>query len=441
MFYWLSARWTRTARFGPLNGDKWPQGFPSPTPDIDATPNLRRNRLLEQNMTTQTSTLRTVRNRSQSILWDEDSPLTMNIETRVGEIQTRHGRFVGGASDQVEVIEVDTGAVRVTILPGRGMSIWKMEAGGIRFGWDSPVAGPVHPSHVPIFDPSGIGWLEGFDELVVRCGLHSNGAPEHDAQGQLTHPLHGRIGNLAADGLSIEYDEASGRLEVIGEILESRLFVQRLRLRSRVRFRAGSADVELLDDVTNDLSTPATMQLLYHVNVGAPVLEPGASLEVPIESLAPKDTLAAAEMEQWNQFDGPQEGYAERVYFARLRADESNMTTAMLRSADGSSAFGVTFNVSGLPRFILWKNTAAMSDGYVIGMEPATNYPNGRSFEEKQGRVVEIEPGETESFRVTLHPLADEAAVKELSARIDSLRGDEAPEIHNQPRPGWSPGA
>lgn len=365
----------------------------------------------------------------------------MSVETRRGKIATRHGCFAGGASDQVEVIEIDTGAVRATILPGRGMSIWMLEAGGRRFGWNSPVAGPIHPGLVPIFDPSGIGWLEGFDELVVRCGLESNGAPEHDDSGHLRYPLHGRIGNLPASALSIEYDEASGRLEVIGEVLESRLFIKRLRLRSRIRFQAGSANVELLDDVTNDLSKPATMQLLYHINVGAPVLSAGAKLEAPIEVLAPKDTLSAGEIEQWNEFDGPQEGYAERVYFARLRGDDANLTTAMLRSPEGDCGFGITFNVKGLPRFVLWKNTAAESDGYVTGLEPATNYPNTRSYEEKQGRVVEIGPGATVAFRVTLHPLISAEAVSELSARIQKLRGDQPPEIHSQPRPGWTPGA
>ncbi len=365
----------------------------------------------------------------------------MSVQTRQGTIETRHGHFVGGASDQVEVIEIDTGAVRATILPSRGMSIWMLEAGGRRFGWNSPVAGPVHPGLVPVFDPSGIGWLEGFDELVVRCGLESNGAPEHDDSGRLLYPLHGRIGNLPASSLSIEYDEASGRLEVIGEVLESRLFVKRLRLRSRIRFQAGGANVELLDDVTNDLARPATMQLLYHINVGPPVLGAGARLEAPIESLAPKDALSAGEIEKWNEFDGPQTGYAERVYFGRLRADDANLTTAMLRSPDGESGLGVTFNINGLPRFVLWKNTAADSDGYVTGLEPATNYPNTRSFEEKQGRVVEIGAGATIAFRVTLHPLTSTEAVSEMSRRIAKLRGDQPPEIHSQPRPGWTPGA
>lgn len=392
-------------------------------------------------MTTKTASLRTLRSRDASIRWDPESPLSMEIETRTGNIQTRHGRFVGGAADQVEVIEVDTGSVRALILPTRGMSIWNIEASGVPFGWKSPVVGPVHPSQVPVFDPNGIGWLEGFDELVVRCGLESNGAPEHDEHGRLMYPLHGRIGNLPADSLSIEYDEASGRLEVIGEVLESRLFIKRLRLRSRIRFQAGSADIQLLDDVTNDLSRPTTMQLLYHINVGAPLLSEGARLEAPIESLAPKDALSAGEIDQWNEYSAPQEGYAERVYFAKLRADDTNTTTVMLRAEDGERGLGVTFNTTGLPRFIVWKNTAAESDGYVTGLEPATNYPNTRSFEEKQGRVVEIAGGETASFRVTLHPLVSAEQVDSMSSKIKALQTEVPGEVHQNPRPGWSPGA
>ncbi len=392
-------------------------------------------------MTTKTAQQRSLTTPETNIQWDNASPLTMDIETREGIVQSRYGRFVGGVSNGVEVIEIDTGSVRTLILPTRGMSIWQMHAGGLRFGWDSPVAGPVHPSLVPVFDPSGIGWLEGFDELVVRCGLESNGAPEHDVSGHLTYPLHGRIGNLPAQSLSIEYDEASGRVEVIGEVLESRLFIKRLRLRSRIRFHAGSPRVELLDDVTNDLAKPTTMQLLYHINVGTPVLGPGARLEAPIDQLAPKDNLAASEIDTWNEYAGPQAGYAERVYFARLRTDDSNLTTAMLRSADGESGLGVTYNTNGLPRFVVWKNTAAESDGYVTGIEPATNFPNTRSYEADQGRLVELESGQTASFRVTLEPLVDAEMVTAMSAKIDQLRGDEPPQISELPKPGWSPGA
>lgn len=389
-------------------------------------------------MSTQQKSLRDANQRENSIRWSSKSPLTLTVETRKGDISTRHGRFVGGLADGVEVIEIDTGEVRIMLLPTRGMSIWYVESHGIRFGWKSPVAGPIHPSNVPLHEPSGLGWLAGFDELVARCGLESNGAPEHDAQGQLIYPLHGCIGNLAADGLSIEYDEASGRLEVIGEVFESKLFFKRLRLRSRLRVTAGGSEIELLDDVTNQLSSEAEMQLLYHVNVGAPLLGEGATLHAAVAELAPKDALSASELSKWNQYAAPESGYSERVYFTEPVADEHNRTTVMLQSAEADKGLGVSFGTTMLPKFVLWKNTGSEHDGYVTGLEPATNLPNTRSFEASQGRVVKIPPRETVSFRVTLHPLTDSESVAAMADQISQLAEDQPSEIHNDPKPGWS---
>jgi hypothetical protein len=34
-----------------------------------------------------------------------------------------------------------------------------------------------------------------------------------------------------------------------------------------------------------------------------------------------------------------------------------------------------------LPCFTLWRNSAAVEDGYVTGLEPGTNFPNFKGFE------------------------------------------------------------
>lgn len=363
----------------------------------------------------------------------------MTIETRNGTVTTRHGHFRGGRSDGIEIIEVDTGPMVARILPTRGMSLWNLEVDGVPFGWQSPANGPVHPHFVPTWDPSGLGWLEGFDELVVRCGLENNGAPEHDDSGQLKYPLHGRIGNLPADSLAIEFDEASGRLEVIGEVLESRLFFKRMRLRSKIRFGAGSTQIDLLDDVTNELSRATTLQMLYHINVGPPVLGEGAVVEAPIAELAPKDDLSASEIADWSTCGAPTENYHERVYFAELHSNESDKTTVMLRSGDKTKGLAVDFGTKTLPKFVLWKNTADERDGYVTGLEPATNFPNGKSFEAEQGRVIELDGGDTVSFRVSLKPLVDQEAVQQTLADVAKLSDGAESTIHDRPKTGWSP--
>ena len=87
-------------------------------------------------------------------------------------------RLRGGRRDGVDLI-VDNGcAEQFTIIPMRGMGLWKGWYEGDRLGWDSPVTdGPVHPSLVNLAATAGLGWLDGFDELLARCGLENNGAP------------------------------------------------------------------------------------------------------------------------------------------------------------------------------------------------------------------------------------------------------------------------
>lgn len=352
--------------------------------------------------------------------WCDSSNVAGSYKTATGTVTVKHGHLVGGKSTGVEILLVDTGAVKALVLPGRGMGIWKLWSRDIEFGWNSPIDGPVHPSLVPVMSPDGLGWLEGFDELVVRCGLESNGAPEFSENGSLRYPLHGRIANLPASRLAVTVNSNDGSVDVSGETIESKLFFHRLRLNSTIRFQAGSSQLHLIDRVTNDRTVDASMQLLYHINVGSPVLDSGATVCVNAESVQAKDDRSAAELDQWNQIGPPQTGYAERVYFLRLKQDQERWSHALLANCDRRLGIGVSFNAATLPHFILWKNTAAQEDGYVVGLEPATNLPNTRSTEEAAGRVVKLGAGQSTTFELKLHPCTTSNAVSDFQQRFGS---------------------
>ena len=87
----------------------------------------------------------------------------------------------GGLRDGVDLIEVHNGALAFSVLPTRGMGLWRADYHGLSLGWRSPVEGPVHPKYVNAQDRGGLGWLGGFDELLCRCGIASNGPPGDDA--------------------------------------------------------------------------------------------------------------------------------------------------------------------------------------------------------------------------------------------------------------------
>jgi len=76
----------------------------------------------------------------------------------------------------------------------------------------SPVRGPVHPAFVPLWEPSGLGCLSGFDEVVVRCGLESNGSAVFDGDGKIVHSAHGRIAKTPDHKVEVTIDCDSGEI-------------------------------------------------------------------------------------------------------------------------------------------------------------------------------------------------------------------------------------
>ncbi|WP_164100467.1 aldose 1-epimerase family protein [Candidatus Laterigemmans baculatus] len=370
---------------------------------------------------------------------DPSGELPEEIETVRGRVQLRRQRGDAGVSAGVEHLHVGGERAGFTLLPTRGMGIWKAWAGERSFGWNSPVQGPVHPAWVPLSEPSGLGWLSGFDELLVRCGLESNGAPQFGSGGQLEYPLHGRIANLPAESLSVAVDAEAGTVEVRGTVRESRLFFTNLSLESTIRMAIDGETIEIEDRVTNHSDSPATAQLLYHINLGAPLLSEGATLVAPAVEVVPKTDQAAAAIDSYPRYQGPQVGFAEEVYLMRLVADHSGWTRALLRGADGTAGFGVSFDTSTLPYFIQWKNTAGLADGYVTGLEPATGFPNTRRFEEANGRIVSLEAGETQTHRLRLHLLSSAEQVEAFEAEVRKLALAD-PKIDRRPRDGWCEG-
>src|SRR4051794_7740597 len=86
-----------------------------------------------------------------------------NFSQKIGGGSLKRQTLRGGVREGVDAVEVDNGKLRFTVVPTRGMGLWKASLGDVDIGWKSPVLGPVHPSFVPVSEPSGLGWLSGFD--------------------------------------------------------------------------------------------------------------------------------------------------------------------------------------------------------------------------------------------------------------------------------------
>jgi galactose mutarotase-like enzyme len=348
-------------------------------------------------------------------------------------------RLYGGRRDGVDVIEVNNGRLSFVIVPTRGMSLWRASCGDLQLGWKSPVKGPVHPSFVPLWEGSGIGWLGGFDELMVRCGLENNGGPVFAANGALQHPLHGRIGNIPADKVEVTIDGDAGEIVVTGVVDEARMFSQKLRLTATIRTKIGTTELTVSDEIENLSAEPGELELLYHTNFGVPLLGPGAKVSVPARRVVPRESRAMANLPEWNVYGPETEGLGEACFFFDLLADASGRTRATLRSADGTKGVSVKFNTKQLPYFTVWKQRQCVPDGYVTGLEPSINFPNEKTFEKAKGRVAVLKSGEKRHFEVSIEAHPDAASLAAAEKEIAAIQGETKLELVTTPVPEWIP--
>ncbi len=351
-----------------------------------------------------------------------------------------------GVSAGIELIEIDNGLQTVSILATRGMGLWKIQRDGIRFGWDSPVPQPVHPAFVNLKSRNNLGWVEGFNELLCRCGLSFNGPPGNDEEApsglESDITLHGQIANLPAESVSVEFDTQQGQETIVvrGVVRETSLFGPNLELQVEYQIGIASPEMIIRDTVINRASRPAELEMLYHINLGTPLLEEGASWLAPLKMLAPRDDRAAEDMPTTSTYLPPTAGYAEQVYFCELMGNSDQQTAALLKNSSSQLGFGIEFDLQSLPCFSIWKNTQAIEDGYCTGLEPSTNYPNFKSFERKQGRVISLPAGGSWNSCLKLHTLTDAQTVQAFEQKINAIQGKTEPTIYQSPQTGYSPG-
>jgi len=347
----------------------------------------------------------------------------------------------GGTQEGVELVTIDAGGLVIRVIPTRGMSVLDVRRGDFRLGWDSPVKELVHPRHVDLESRGGLGWLQGFNEWMVRCGLEFAGHPGLDeftdnsgAKATMPLSLHGRIGNLPASRVEVIVDrEPPHRLRLRGVVHERWFNGPKLELATELSLTPGSDVVRIEDAVTNHGGTPQEFQLIYHANFGRPLLEQGARVVAAIERIAPMNEHAAKAIASYETYAGPVAGFIEEVYLAWPYADQSGRSTALLQNAAGDRGATISWTVAECPYLGIWKNTAAEADGYVTGIEPMTGFPYNRRIERQAGRVPKLAAGETRRFTLEFGLHEGREAVAAQAAAIAAIRAGRPTTVDTEP--------
>jgi hypothetical protein len=219
------------------------------------------------------------------------------------------------------------------------------------------------------------------------------------------------------------------RIRVRGRVDERTLFGPQLELWTEISTEPGATSFRVEDRVRNAGSSEQEFQLLYHVNYGPPLLEGGARFRAALQQVTPANAYSAKHIRQFDTYAAPTPGFAEQVYFLEPLADDAGRTTIMLHNAAADLGVSMSFALEQLPCLTLWKNTAALADGYVTGLEPGTGYPKPRQIEREAGRVPRLAPGEERRFVTDYALHASSAQVAQTAEAIDRLQGRQRPKL------------
>lgn len=273
---------------------------------------------------------------------------------------------------------VSGGGLELELHPDRALDLGRVTYRGVPLAWLSPT-GFSAPG---LAEPSGDGWVRTWGGgLLSTVGLDSFGPSGTD--GTEKFGTHGRIGTQPATVTRCEI--VDNTLVVEAEVRQVTAFGNSLRLVRRVTLPIGGSRIIVDDTVVNDGPDPVEWMILYHVNLGWPLLD--ARTEIRIPSDAQPEPLRVGE---------PTIECAELGAQYVLREGEDTVT---VHNPELGITLSLSYSVATLPWLNTWR--LLQRQRYVMAIEP-TNTASlaGRVAARRSGDIATLAGGASSSLRL-----------------------------------------
>lgn len=296
-------------------------------------------------------------------------------------------------------LQVWTGSgLTFNVLPDRAMDISACQYKGMSLAWRSPT-GDTHPAY---YEPSGAGWLRSFQGgLLVTCGLDTFGPPVREGTEELGQ--HGRVSNLPARQVAYQagWVDNEYRLELSGEVRQTKVFGENLLLRRKISTCLGSNTIRLEDCITNEGFSPQAHMLMYHINTGFPLLSESARLKFEVSASQPEDEASVRGLADWRVCQPPTAGFQEQNFVHTPVGDAQGWACAEVENPSLRLGLRLKFDTRNLPYLNEWK---MMGEGlYILSIEPMNCNPlPGRAAMRLQNTLPVLEAGESRSYALEL---------------------------------------
>ena len=252
-----------------------------------------------------------------------------------------------GSEKGLDVLDCDNGKIRFLLNLNKACDIMQLYHEGQNVSFVSKNG----------FTNREIPFLNRFEGgMLYTCGLDSVGGREG-------YDLHGTLHNTPAKLLSTVCDENGIVIEAV--IRDTALFGKNLVLKRKITSKIGGDSVTLEDTLINEGFGDEEYCLLYHVNVGYPMLDEGARVIADVIKCEPRTPWAAEHERDMYDMSDAVPNMEETCYFLTLKKPEISLVNEKL-----GKTLTVSYSAETLPHFVEWKSMA--SGDYALGLEPCT---------------------------------------------------------------------
>ncbi len=288
-------------------------------------------------------------------------------------------RLVGGKGDGMRLFLVrGSRGIEYTVSADRCGDISRLSYKGINIGYFAP-CGYVAPHY---YDNKGAGFLKSFTAgFLTTCGLNAVGSPCTDNGEEL--PLHGSISHTPAESVMVDEEN----LTITLKIRDASLFSHQLLLTRTICCLDEENAIELTDVVKNIGSKDSEYMILYHFNIGFPIVCEASRMEIHNKAVKPRNEHSAEGIEDRLVVESPQRDFVEQCYYYDMAEGKASIYNPLIKTG-----VEITYDISQLPCFTQWKMMGEYE--YVMGLEPGNCYPDGRDVMRQKGMLKILAPGE-----------------------------------------------
>ena len=252
-----------------------------------------------------------------------------------------------GKEKDLEVIDCDNGKIRFLLNVSKACDIMQLYHEGQNMSFISKNG----------FTKREIPFLERFEGgMLYTCGLDSLGHRDG-------YELHGTFHNTPATITQAACDENGIIVEAI--IRNTALFGKNLVMKRRVFSAIGGDAVTVEDTLVNEGFRDEEYCLLYHINVGYPMLDAGARVVADVQKCVARTEWAKQNMDTAFEIEQSVPNQEETCYFLTLKTPEISLINEKI-----NKKITVSYSNDTLPCFVEWKSMA--SGDYALGLEPCT---------------------------------------------------------------------